>query len=237
LLSDGRVLVVGGRGCFFPICGSFPSAELYDPATNAWTFTGTLADARAGHTATLLQNGMVIVAGGGNGSHFFATSELYDPATSVWTAAGSLASVRSGHTATILPNGRVLIAAGSSPPIGKSNLIPSATAELYDPASNTWKVAGSLTTARIAHAMTLMSNGQVLVVGGYNGDQILASAEVYEPATDVWTATGALAVARVAHTATLLLNGKVLVAGGDNYGGIGAVTYSSAELYNLAINP
>jgi hypothetical protein len=98
-LPNGMVLVAGGE--FVP---PLSSAELYDPASETWTETGSLTTLRSGHTATLLPNGKVLVAGGRS----LSSSELYDPATGTWTATGSLANERYGHTATLLPNGNVL---------------------------------------------------------------------------------------------------------------------------------
>ena len=96
-------------------------------------------------------------------------------------------------------------------------------------AANRWSATGALSTARDYHTATLLPNGKVLVVGGYNGSY-LSSAELYDPVTGTWTATGALSTARRSHAATLLPNGKVLVAGGWN----GSIPLSSAELYDPA---
>jgi Galactose oxidase, central domain len=190
--------------------------------------TGSLATARDDHTATLLPNGKVLVAGGSNNNGVnFASAELYDPATGTWTKTGSLTAGRTRHTATLLPNGKVLVAGGYDV-FGN----PFASAELYDPASGTWTETGSLATRRSLHTATLLPNGKVLVAGGYGlfGDHYLTSAELYDPASGTWTATGSLNMARYNHTATLLPNGKVLVAGGLAGGYL-----ASAELYDVGL--
>jgi len=234
LLPNGKVLLAGGAG------GSNNSsilntAELYDPATGTWSVTGSLIAARYGHTATLLQNGNVLIAGGsddGDLASTLASAELYDPAIGRWSNTANLNRSRVLHTATLLPNGKVIVAGGYDwPPISLNS------AELYDPATGTWSITGNLNTARDSHTATPLPNGQVLVAGGYDwnrgfpsGD--LNSTELYDPPTGAWNNTAHLNTARYSHTATLLQNGKVLVAGGfNNTDG----TLNSAELYDPAI--
>jgi hypothetical protein len=135
---------------------------------------------------------------------------------------GSLIFPRYFHTMTLLPNGKVLVAGGYD---GNSHT-SIASAELYDPATETWRATGSLNTPRESHTATLLPNGKVLVAAG---DAAGNSAELYDPATGTWTPTGSLNTARIAHNATLLPGGKVLVAGGT---ADGWNSLSGAELYD-----
>jgi N-acetylneuraminic acid mutarotase len=133
---------------------------------------------------------------------------LVDP---MWTAVGAMAARRSDHTATLLPSGKVLVAGG------RAGGVPTATAELYDPATGTWSATDSLTFARSRHTATLLTNGKVLVAAGSgSGSVYLASAELYDPVSGTWTDTGSLTTARDSHTATLMPSGRVLVVGGTN---------------------
>jgi Kelch motif len=144
--------------------------------------TGSLGNERDSHTATLLPNSKVLVAGGYDGNSL-ASAELYDPASGTWTATGSLATARYAHTATLLQNGKVLVAGG----YGSGGSTPSA--ELYDPVTGTWTATGGLATARYVHTATLLQNGKVLVAGGSNSGGYLVSAELYDPGTPTPTPT------------------------------------------------
>jgi len=221
LLQNGKVLVAGGGD-------DARSSELYDSATGTWSITGNLNIARVGHTTTLLPNGKVLVAGAASSfpsSSTFDSAELYDPASGTWTYTGSLNTGRWDHTATLLLNGKVLVAGGCSlgetPCFSRLN-----SAELYDAATGTWSYTGSLNTVRNAHTATLLSNGKVLIVGGYSGGR--PGAEVYDPSTGTWTYTGDLNSVNsyFIPTATLLFGGKVLVAGVED--GRGSELYDPA---------
>jgi len=209
LLADGRVLVAGGIG----EGGVLPSSEVYDPNTGRWTVTGDLNQARAATSAVLLANGRVLVAGGC--VNFCetptASAELYDPGTGRWTETGSLNTARYAHTAVLLNDGKVLVAGGCTSTNCASN---TASAELYDPDSGQWSVTGSLNQARDLHTATLLSNGSVVVAGGFGVTKALASSEIYDPAAGTWMPAGNLQMNRMYHTANLLLDGTVLVAGG-----------------------
>jgi len=225
LLPSGKVLVAGG----FLGDSPFDTAGLYDPATGIWSITGDLNAERMSHTATLLPNGKVLVAGGFDYDldDSLNSAELYDPATGTWSSTGSLNTARVYHTATLLPNGKVLVEGGFDG--GAFDINQALTsAELYDPATETWSYTGNLNTARIAQTATLLPGGKVLVAGG-SGDNnsrtnnSLNTAELYDPASGTWSIAANLITARRNHTATLLPSGKVLVVGGD-----------SAELYDPA---
>ena len=200
-----------------------------------WSAAANLITGREEHTATLLQDGTVLVTGGTDGrDKALASAELYNPKTNRWKSAGTMATTRLDHTATLLPNGKVLVAGGrdaSSPP--SSTL---ASTELYDPNTNSWSLAASMTTGRQRHTATGLLDGRVLVVGGQSftlrdgglfPDQLLGE-EVYDPVTNRWSATAPMLQDRVGQSATLLRDGRVLVAGG----GGGFTASSSAEIYD-----
>ena len=238
LLPDGKVLIAAG---------GTTNAELYNPATRSFAPTAKMPLAVSGATATLLPNGKVLVAGGVHGFHQVTNAELYDPATGTWAATGAMNVARSGQTATLLRSGEVLIAGGGCNGSGYGCDAGSfeaalSSAELYNPATGTWKKTGPMKDGREDFTATLLKNGQVLAAGGFNNcDDDFCSdintAELYNPATGKWTQTGSMQGAREQQSATLLNNGQVLVAGGLNEGGFccSQFEYSSAELYNPAI--
>ncbi len=145
--------------------------------SGTWSPTGSMSAARTEHTATLLKNGNVLVAGGQGTNGFpLASAELYDPSTGTWSPTGSMSNTRQLHTVTLLKDGNVLVAGG----IGNGfNYLSSA--ELYDPSTGTWSLTGSMSTAREQSTATRLRNGNVLVAGGFDNGNVLASAELYKP--------------------------------------------------------
>jgi hypothetical protein len=214
LLPGGKVLIAAGED--WPGALAHKVAELYDPESDTFTLTnGQLNDARVGHSATLLPNGKVLIAGGRG----LSSTELFDPVSQSFAVGPPMSVERYGNRATLLPTGKVLI-------VGDDD----ASAELYDPVGNTFTSTGSMTVRRGDPTATLLFTDQVLVAGGYTaiGPGTTNSAELYDPATGTFTATASMGVARQEYTATLLGGGRVLVAGGYNSTG---GNLSSAELF------
>jgi N-acetylneuraminic acid mutarotase len=222
LLADGTVLVAAGSD-------NNLHTEVFNPVTRKWTRTGDMATKLAGHTATLLNNGQVLFAGGEMWSgRVLTTAQLFTPNEGPWFFTGSMLAERMDHAAVLLPDGRVLVSGGN-----QANGVILNSAEIYNPLTSAWELTGNMTTARTNHTLTLLQSGLVLVTGGFtiieDSNESTASVEIYNPATGQWSATGNLVTGRHGHTATLLSNGEVLVTGGNQYD---TGTLSSAELYN-----
>jgi len=216
LLPNGMVLIAGG-GSVLSGGAILASAEVYNPTTGMFVATGTMNNPRYDHTAILLPNGEVLVAGGSDASgNPLSSAELYDPGTGTFTSLSSMATPRARHTATLLGNGKVLLAGGNAG-TGSSFTVFN-TAELFDPGTSIFTTTGNLTAARGEHTATVLQDGRVLLTGGYDNNPAngQVSAEIYDPASGQFTATGSMATPRAFHTTTLLQNGKVLVTGALN---------------------
>ncbi len=243
LLNNGKVLIAGGSGSPAGIAidrrPGTTATQLYDPATDTWTATGSLSVVRTGDpTATLLKDGKVLLVGAGSQSVQpgvpptldVQTAEIYDPGAGTWSQTANMNAIHIEQTATLLNDGRVLVVGGVLSSAGT-------TAEIYDPVAKTWTPTGSLSVARGNHTAILLPNGKVLVAGG-TGDAAGTTAEIYDPSAGTWSSTGNLNVPRASHTATLLTNGTVLVAGGEGSPAasppIGASPKAgdTAEIYN-----
>jgi N-acetylneuraminic acid mutarotase len=212
LLPNGKVLVVGGENRTNDYANPIRTAEVYDPDSGVWSAAGLLKYGRLAHTATLLADGRVLVAGGINGLAP-ATSEVYNPTGGDWSTSGQLAVGRYDFTATLLDQIEVLAAGGAR---GR------ATVEVFSPVTGSWRITGSMITARCCQKATKLAGGKVLVTGGqmpYDGT-IIRSTELFNPSTGTWAAAGEMTLARTRHAATLLSDGRVLIVGGYTAGGI-----------------
>lgn len=246
LLQNGRILIVGGE---YPEGSEFSmgSAELYDPSTGTFTATGSMQKARVGHSATLLQNGKVLITGGYTPACSGCitvpdnTAELYDPGTGTFAPTGIMPGPIAWHTATLLPSGLVLVAGGDFCGANGAGGGSECSEEdgtnqalLYDSATGTFNATGAMAYARIGHSATLLPGGNVLIAGGIGADPVTQddvttfSAELYDPATGLFRRTGSMAFGRRGHTATPISNARVLAVGGsDNFGN----ALSSVEIY------
>ena len=249
LLSDGDVLVAGGENDHGNVILS--EAELYDPSTGTWQTTGSMNAAGYDQTMIGLQNGTALVFGGMTSpGGTTPPPEIYNPITQSWQNTGNLLYGLSpgdnGATATLLSDGDVLVAGGAPPGVGFNPSPASPSAELYDPTSGTWQAAASMNVARANAAAAVLSDGTVLMTGGYElggypgvtGKEVPplvpATTEIYNPSTNTWTLGSDMNVARFGQVAATLSNGTVLVAGGV---GSSDTALSSAEIYTPGGSP
>ena len=169
--------------------------------------TGQLAIERRAHTATLLQDGKVLIVGGDNQNGMVGQAEVFDPVAQSSSPGPSLATARTDHTATRLDDGRVLVIGGR---YQNSSLT---STEIYNPLTATFTAGSSLTTPRSGHTATVLSDGQILIAGG----DASASAELYNPLTENFSLLAAsMNTGRKFHSAILTSSGQVLIVGGVN---------------------
>jgi N-acetylneuraminic acid mutarotase len=209
-----NVLVVGGENS----TGAIKYCEFYNYSLELVSITDSLENARSHHTAVLLADADVLVAGGKDGAEL-SSSELYRVSTQAWTTTGPLSNARYDHTATLLKNGKVLVTGGES---ASGEL---ASCEVYG--SGTWTPTGDMTAARTYHSAVLLLDSTVLVIGGNTAGSAISSCEIWDGTS--WSGTGSLATARYWHSAVLLQSGKVLVIGGT---GDGSIPIASCEIYD-----
>ena len=231
-LLDGRILIAGGADANDQ---AVASAQLYLPATNLLEPTGSMKAARTDFSATTLDDGRVLIAGGADATNGNATAsaELYDPALRGFVHTGSMKTARENQSAVKLPDGRVLIVGGDQ---GcwqdQCKLVNSA--EIYDPASGTFKILTAALPGRLNDVVALLPDGHVLIAGGENaGGDVLASAQVLDPASGRISHVGSLTVPRDYASVTRLEDGQMLIVGGFNDSSSSDAA-PSAEIYDMA---
>jgi N-acetylneuraminic acid mutarotase len=233
-----RVLVAGilmGLSATAPI-----PAEAKATDSGTWAPAANLLDGHVAHTATLLNDGRVLIAGGTNVRGVAtSSSEIFDPKANRWIRAASMTSARVGHAATLLANGNVLITGGATG-LGVFPIEAPASAEIYHPASNSWTAVAPMQVARRMHSSIRLHDGRVLVVGGTSlapgywlSAAQLEQAEVYDPQRNDWAFVGMGLPPVSGQTATLMPDGTVLVTGGNTQPGFAA---TGAELFDPATN-
>ena len=233
LMPDGRVLVVGGARIEdaedhqFP-SGTIASAELFDPAMGAFTTIGSINTERARHAATLLPDGRLLVTGGDNRFGLPLSAELFDPSSGRFTV-GPMAAHPHQAGALLLPDGLVFLPGDAAwaelfdptaePPVGPAASAPAPTVGAPAGGGSSTPVSGA--TMRSDHSSTLLSDGRVLIAGGFGGmdNGPLASTEIFDPRDGSITAGVTMTTTRTGHIATLLADGRVLIAGGDPWDG------------------
>lgn len=229
-LANGWVIVAGG---FSPTSGSVTHVELYDPSRTVFaTNRVSLHVGREAHTATLLADGRVLIAGGlqAAGFTFHDTAELFDPMTGAITLTATNMSVaRAFHSATWIESRASVLIVGGDTGHGES-----ATAERYVVADDNFV---PLTTMRQhagkAVAAALLDDGRVLVAGGANAtDGTLADADLYDPTTDALTPAAAMHTRRMAFQLTRLADGRVLASGGWSDSTMPSQSAAPLEVYD-----
>ncbi len=233
LLTDGRVLVTGGIDWDVDGGKAYALAEIYDPKYGQWTMTGSLRTARYAHQAILLDDGRVLAVGGyKKGDVLLASAELYDPKTGLWQLTGDIPSSRVAFGLVKLRDGRVLLAGGFTGVIWKKR-VNVASAALYDPKMGQWSETRPMKDKRAGFSIIQLSNGQVLVSGGWAQSQMeLKSAELFDSHTETWRPAAPMTVARRNHRAALLPDGSVLVIGGSS--AFGGKYLKSCEIFSLS---
>lgn len=229
----GHVLMIGGYngGCCPGPSGTYATTEIYNPTSKNWSAGPSMNVSRLLHTATVLNDGRVLVVGGALRDPLTAykSTEIYVPGGTSWTVNQPMAAARYAHTATRLPSGKVLVIGGADGTTALSSV------ELYDPSSSgSWSTQMPMKVARQLHTATLLPSGHVLVAGGQDINGVSTdSAELYDPVTNTWSDAGPLNGARGRHIAALFSCGQVLIAGGT---GTNGADLASAEIYTQKDN-
>ncbi len=222
VLNDGRVLIAGGMSGTGSNQTVLQSAEIYDPATAAFslitcakgTSTDCMAMPRTGHTATLLGNGTVLLAGGAtamNNTGITSSAEIFDPTSNTFTPLSStMSDGREFDAAILLNNGTVLIAGGITPIFPQGTV----TADVFDPSTSAFApVNSSLSVARVGLTAAILGNGKAMLAGGASSPAV----DLFTDRTDLFSVSRAtLNDTRRYGTATTLNDGSVLLAGGGN---------------------
>lgn len=235
---DGVIRGLGGVDCLNATCTTFQArgANGLVPTTKNFTvLPPTMSQRRGNHSATLLPNGKILVAGGTNGPNVLDTAEVFDPTTFAFAPTGKMHTARDLHSAVLMPNGRVLVAGGFATTATSSGA--TREAEVYHPDTGLWHKTPPMISSHSNHATVLLHSGDVMVIGGYANGNYLRDVEIYYSTANVWrtadplpAACGAVTCARAQAAAAVLHDGRVLVSGGLNSSGV----LGTSVVYNPA---
>jgi hypothetical protein len=231
VLPDGKVLVAGSStGSTVDSHSVGAGCELYDPASGTWSETGPMSKARSGARLVMLHSGQVLAVGGNAGlDSASALAELYDPASGSWRLTGQFPYPIRDQTMTLLPTGEALVASGREDDCSPTCIQPRSEAQLYDPASETWRPTSPMTSRRDRATAVRLASGHLLLFGGNFPDRWggagwypAPGGDVYDPWRDTWTPTPLMPhYVMFRSAAALLPDGDVLQAGGLVQGGWG----------------
>lgn len=230
VLNDGKVLIVGGILVAEGVEVNNASTDIFDPQTETCSPGPVMSQPRAGHTATRLADGNVLIAGGFDAPGFLASAELYFSSTGTFVKLKSeMSDKRAGHTATLLQNGKVLLVGGVNGSTGSNRSV-----DLYDPSLKTFKKVSELLDPRTGHSATLLPRGKVLIAGGSSQwrSDVLATSELFNPENNSLEPAAHLNTIRNKHLALLMNDGKVLLIGGSFTASEIGGRYYSAEVYD-----
>lgn len=234
LLKDGSVFLTGGILKAEGIEENNSSTEFYNPPTSSFSPGPEMSTKRAGHTATLLKDGNVLITGGFNNEGFLRTAELFNVHSRKFEMVnGLLYEPRAAHTATLLKDGRVVIAGGVNGGVKANQYI-----DIYDPAINSITKINSLITPRTGHNATLLNDNKVLITGGSANwrSNVLNTCELFDPATNTISQTATLHLVRNKHAAVKLQDGNVLIIAGSNEAETIGGRYNTCELFDPKSN-
>ncbi|MGQ0505998.1 MAG: kelch repeat-containing protein [Myxococcaceae bacterium] len=202
LLTNGKVLVTGGAAVAGP-SSVLTSSELYDPATGSFAGASRMNAARMRHNGVLLKSGLVLVAGGFDGTNALQSAEVYDPYTDSWRSVAPMAVARMHSTMHLLDDGRVIVIGGQS-----TTGMALASAEIFNPVTETWSSTPALPSALGLHVSVIQADGKVFASMG-------TQAEIYDPSANTWTAANPPPNNHTAAAATRLNDGRILVVSGS----------------------
>ncbi|MBI5852477.1 MAG: hypothetical protein HZB39_15805 [Planctomycetes bacterium] len=238
ILADGRVMVAGGTTTLADAVAALSNAqdtvEIWSPTSGTWTRVASMGDRLLAPDLTLLTTGSVLLSGGFDVNSLFGfplpvgsitTCRRYNPTTNIWSSAAAMTASRGAHgfNTVRLGDGRVLVTGGATSGPDLTQAASIASAEVYNPTTNSWFSLPAMAAPRAIHSATLTLSGKVLIAGGAGGTLTApietASVQLFDPATNGWSTLGNLVTARAGHAGALTDDGLIVLFGGQAGGG------------------